>query len=73
MFNKVVDILISLRGDSKSMRYVVTLHTHYTQHTTYTIYILISEMAQSPYFIFPSDIQERIDEQKSFKKDYLLR
>ena len=36
MFNKVVYILISLRGDSKSMRYVVTNTTHNVE-----IYILI--------------------------------
>ena len=33
MFYKVVYILISLRGDSKSMRYVVTLHIHTYTHT----------------------------------------
>ena len=37
MFYKVVYILISLRGDSKSMRYVVTLHTTHNVE----IYILM--------------------------------
>ena len=39
MFNKIVYILISLGGDSASIRYVVTLHTH--KHTTSGIYILM--------------------------------
>ena len=39
MLNKVVDILISLRGDSKSMRYVVTLHTHTYTQNLHNLYI----------------------------------
>ena len=39
MFNKIVYILISLGGDSASIRYVVTLHIH--KHTTSGIYLKI--------------------------------